>query len=106
MNFTKAIETVQLLVERGMGVAGRPWAHLAKLKLIGLFSDTISIRSQMTQCRIIPLLQPITKLYLFTMELKLPDDFRCFRSKMYFRRFSTVRPRCKIIRWTQLPISQ
>jgi len=51
---------------------------------IGLFSGTVSISSQMTQCRIILLLQPITKLYLFTIELKLRDDFRCFRT------FSTV----------------
>jgi len=58
--------------------------------LIGLFSCTISISSQMTQCRIIILLQPITKLYLFTIELKLRDDFRCFRSKMCFRTFCTV----------------
>jgi len=52
---------------------------------IGLFSGTIglSISSQMTQCRIILLLQPITKLYLFTIELKLRDDFRYFRSKMW-----------------------
>jgi len=41
---------------------------------IGLFSGTISISSQMTQCRIILVLQPITKLYLFTIELKLRDD--------------------------------
>jgi len=34
----------------------------------------------MTQCRIILLLQPITKLFLFTNELKLQDDFRCFRT--------------------------
>jgi len=46
--------------------------------------------SQMTQCRIILLLQPIIKLYLFTIELNLRDDFRCFRSKMCFRTFSTV----------------
>jgi len=39
---------------------------------IGLCSGTISISSQMTQCRIILLLQPITKLYLFTMQLKFP----------------------------------
>jgi len=57
--------------------------------LIGLFSGTISKSSQMTQCRIILLLQPITKLYLFTIELKLRADFRCFRSKMCFRTFST-----------------
>jgi len=44
----------------------------------------------MTQCRIILLLQPITKLYIFTIELKLRDDFRCFRSKICFRTFSTV----------------
>jgi len=44
----------------------------------------------MTQCRIKLLLQPITKLYVFTIELKLRDDFRCFRSKMCFRTFSTV----------------
>jgi len=44
----------------------------------------------MTQCRIILVLQPITKLYLFTIVLKLRDDFRCFRSKMCFRTFSTV----------------
>jgi len=43
---------------------------------IELFNGTISISSQMTQCRIILVLQPITKLYLFTNELKLPDDFR------------------------------
>jgi len=43
----------------------------------------------MTQCRIILELQPITKLYVFTIELKLRDDFRCFRSKMCFRTFST-----------------
>jgi len=36
------------------------------------------------------LLQPITKFYLFTIELKLRDDFRRFRSKMCFRTFSTV----------------
>jgi len=36
------------------------------------------------------ILQPITKLYLFTIELKLRDDFRCFRVKMCFRTFSTV----------------
>jgi len=35
-------------------------------------------------------LQPITELYLFTIELKLRDDFRCFRSKMCFGTFSTV----------------
>jgi len=35
-------------------------------------------------------LQPTTKLYLFTNELKLRDDFRCFRSKMCFRTFSTL----------------
>jgi len=57
---------------------------------IGLFSGTVSISSQITQCRIILLLQPITKLYLFTIELKLRDDFRCFRSTMCFRTFSTV----------------
>jgi len=44
----------------------------------------------MTQCRIIRLLQPITKLYLFTIELKLRNDFRCFRSKICFSTFSTV----------------
>jgi len=52
---------------------------------IELFSGTISISSQMTKCRIILLLQPITKLYLFTIELILRDDFRCFRSKMCCR---------------------
>jgi len=57
---------------------------------IGLFSGTIAISFQMTQCRITLLLQPITKLYLFTIELKLRDDFRCCRSKMCFRTFSTV----------------
>jgi len=51
---------------------------------------TKSITSQMTQCRIILLLQPITKLYLFRIELKLRDDFRCFRSKMCFRTLCTV----------------
>jgi len=44
----------------------------------------------MMQFRIILLLQPITKLYLVTIELKLRNDFRCFRSKMCFRTFSTV----------------
>jgi len=44
----------------------------------------------MTQCRTILLLQTITKLFLFTIELKLRDDFRCFRLKMCFRTFSTV----------------
>jgi len=43
------------------------------------------------------LFQPITKLYLFTNELKLRDDFRYFRSKMCFRTFSTVR-----VSWTAL----
>jgi len=57
---------------------------------IGLFSGTISIGSRMTQCRIILSLQTITKLYLFTIELILRDDFRCFRSEMCFRTFSTV----------------
>jgi len=51
-----------------------------------------SISSQMTQCRIILLLQLIAKLYLFTIELKLRDDFRCFRSQMCFRTFSTALP--------------
>jgi len=46
--------------------------------VIGLFSGTISISAQMTQCQIIRVLQPITKLYLFTIELKLRDDFQCF----------------------------
>jgi len=41
----------------------------------------------MTQCRIILLLQPITKLYLFTIELQLRYDFR---SNMCFLTFSTV----------------
>jgi len=63
---------------------------LLRWNAIGLFSDTISISSQMTQCRIILLLQPITKLYLFTIKLKLRDYFRCFCSKMCFRTFSTV----------------
>jgi len=50
------------------------------------FSGTISISSRMTQCRIILLLglQPITKLHLFTIELKWRDDFRCFRIKCAF----------------------
>jgi len=61
-----------------------------QLNNLGMFSGNISISSQMTQCRIILLLQPVTKLYLFTIELKLRDDFRCFRSKMCFRTFSTV----------------
>jgi len=46
------------------------------------FSDTILISSQMTKCQIILLLQPIIKLYLLTIELKLRDDFRCSRSKI------------------------
>jgi len=58
--------------------------------LIGLFSGTLSISSQMTQRRIILLFQAITKLYSFTIELKLRDDFRCLRSKMCFRTSSTV----------------
>jgi len=59
--------------------------------LIGLFRGTISISSQMTvPNRTFRLLQPITKIYLFTIELKMWDDFRCFRSKMCFRTFSTV----------------
>jgi len=57
---------------------------------VGLFSGTISISSQMTQCRIILLLQPITRFNLFTIELKVRDDFRRFRSKMCFCAFITV----------------
>jgi len=66
------------------------FVFLTQPVLIGLFSGTISISSQMAQCRIILLLQPITKFYLFTNNPKLRDDFRCFRSKMRFRTFSTV----------------
>jgi len=68
------------------------WRVVQNIRLgnVGLFSGTISIGSQMTQCLIILFLQPITKLHLFTIELKLVDDFRCFRSKMFFRTFSTV----------------
>jgi len=51
----------------------------------------ISISSRMTRCRIL-LLQPITKLYLFTIKLKLRDDFRCFHSEMCFCRFSDIKP--------------
>jgi len=57
---------------------------------VGQFSGTISTRSQRAQCRIILLLQPITKLYLFTIELKLRDDFRYIRTKICSRTFSTV----------------
>jgi len=63
-----------------------------------MFSGNISISSQITQCRIILLSQPITKLYLFTIELKLPEDFRCYRSKMCFRTFSTVSLNSPILR--------
>jgi len=62
----------------------------AVISLIGVFSGTISISSEMTQCRIILILQPITKLYLFTIELNLRDDFRCFHSQMCFRTLNTV----------------
>jgi len=60
---------------------------------IGLFSGTISISSQMTQCRITLLLQSITKLYLFTIELKLRDDLNknsIFSTTNYFD--SSFRP--------------
>jgi len=48
-------------------------------------------------------LQPITKLYLLTIELKLRDDFRCFRSKMCFRTFSTVPLNSPIVPQWQFP---
>jgi len=60
---------------------------LLNLPPIGLFSGTISISSQMTQCRITFI---TTNHQAPFIELKLRDDFRCFRSKMCFRTFSTV----------------
>jgi len=74
----------------GFNHAARCRREIDMNEVIGLFSGTISISSQMTQCRIILLLQPITKFYLFTIELKLLYNFRRFCSKICFRTFSTV----------------
>jgi len=72
---------------------------------IGLFSGTISISSHIRQCRIILLLQPITKLNLFIYNRTKITGwfyFRCFRSKICFCTFSTVSLNSPIICSTAL----
>jgi len=57
-------------------MSGIQWHYIDKLS-----NETVPIH---TLLQLILGLQPITKLYLFTIEIKLRDDFRCFRT------FSTV----------------
>jgi len=64
------------------------WTYL--LIVICFFSGTISISSQVTQCRIILLLQPITKLYLFYNRTKITGWFPVLPLKNVLRTFSTV----------------
>jgi len=79
------------------------WYIIKARVVIRLCSGTISTSSQMTQCRIIPLFTTNHRaLYLFTIELNLRDDFRCFRSKMCFRTFSTVPLNSPIIGYCKL----